>query len=75
MDAEHVIPRQTRFVLIIRVVATGVLVAVIVVCFLASEERQPHVELAPPQVALGLPSVPMASGAMLTENRAVSSRI
>ncbi len=74
MDTEHVIPRQTRFVLIIRVVATGVLVAVIVVCFLASEERQPHLEFAPPQVALGVPSVPMASGAMLTENGAMPPR-
>jgi hypothetical protein len=56
---------QPRLVLVIRVVAIGALVLVIVLTLVASHERQPHVELAPPPVSLAMPPIPMASGAIV----------
>jgi hypothetical protein len=66
------LPVQLRLVLVFRVVVAGALIAVIVASFLVGEERRPHIEMAPAPLALGLPSVPVASGALLSENGAVA---
>lgn len=54
---------QPRLV-IVHVVAIGALILVVVLVLVAGDERQPHVELAPPPVSLAMPAVPVASGAL-----------
>lgn len=50
--------------MIAHVVAIGALILVLVLVVIAGDERQPHVELAPPPVSVAMPQVPVASGAI-----------
>lgn len=55
-------------VVIVHVVAIGALILVLMLVVVASDERQPHIELAPPPVSVALPPVPVASGAVAPED-------
>jgi hypothetical protein len=60
---------QTRFV-IVHIVAIGALILVVVLVLVAGDERQPHVEFAPPPVSISMPPVPVASGGIAPEDPA-----
>jgi len=49
-------------------VAIGALILVLVLVVIASDEHQPHVELAPPPVSVAMPPVPVASGAVAPDD-------
>lgn len=54
-------------VVIVRVVALGALILILVLVVIVGDEHQPHVELAPPSVSVAMPPVPVASGAIAPE--------
>ena len=54
-------------IVVVQVVAIGALILVLVLVVIASDEHQPHVELAPPAVSVAMPPVPVPSGAIAPE--------
>ena len=50
-------------VVVLRAFVAGLLI-IVVFAIVAADERQPHVDLAPPPVSLAMPAVPVASGSI-----------
>lgn len=63
-------PFERPRIVIVHVVAIGALILVVVLVLVAGDERQPHVELAPPSVSIAMPPVPVASGGIAPEDPA-----
>ena len=63
-------PFERPQIVIVQVVATGALILVVVLVLVAGDERQPHVELAPPPVSIAMPPVPVASGGIAPDDPA-----
>jgi len=61
-------PFERPRIVVVQVVAIGALILVLVLVVIAGDEHQPHVELAPPQVSVAMPPVPVASGAIAPED-------
>lgn len=61
-------PFERPQIVIVHVVAIGALILVLVLIVIASDEHQPHIELAPPSVSIAMPPVPVASGGIAPED-------
>jgi uncharacterized integral membrane protein len=62
------VPIERPRVVVVYVVTVGALITILVLVFIASDEHQAHVELAPSPNSVAIPPVPVASGAIAPED-------